>query len=262
MYDILTVCNHAHFLFLQILLESIRTYQVPFRKLFLVDAGLLDSEKSALLNRYSDINVKILDNQIKNTQAQVRTQSYEYRDLIQFRAKIIKDLFSQKKTEQLLQVDADVAFLGNPFTKESMAGDIALTVRHASKELSIWNKATDNYPNIGVVFWNNPNKAIHFIDDWLLELHSNEPHPTQYEQAAFIRAMSFGPHFKNLDSYYIPCERYNCYKTKWLHHKPLSLHFKSKGYHETPFERVQYFQEILPDPLWKIALGYQLKLKA
>lgn len=201
--------------------------EIKFKNLVIGDAGLLDEQKHGLQNALGD-RVSFIDFETKNYETDFKTQSDEYRKIIDNRIGFLRELFSNSEIDKVLQLDADTAIIQNDFRMLDKDTDVSLTVRPVTPYDHILGQYQVDYPNCGVIFWNNPKQCIDFLDHWELYKNSNPPKGGQYEQNYFLHAC-LGEEFRALKVQKIHCAYYNCYNADWINPHTSILHYKGNS---------------------------------
>ena len=224
-YSLAVIASHNVVGFLNILLGSLCLLNFDFSKLYLGNAGLKDKDIAKLNNK---INIISLHNKNQN---KFRTQSLDYRCVIDNRVQFLREVNSITNGSPILQLDADTYVVKDDFCLIDDEVDIVLTVRDVSKgrQNSItkrFKKHTKQYPNLGVVFWNKPNNCIEVWDEWERLRNTVSPDGSQYEQNIFFHMMDTRA-FNNVSVQKIYCYHYNSYVIGWLKEYGSSIvHFK------------------------------------
>ena len=198
--------------------------EIRYRKLVVGDAGLLSEQKKELSNILGD-KIEFFDLDHQNKAQGFKTQSDQYRKIIDNRISFLKNLFLRDDVERVVQLDADTSVIRNDFSMLDKNSDISLTVRPVTPYDHILAQFQVDYPNCGVIFWNNPEKCIEFLDAWEEYKNNNPPKGGQYEQNYFLHAC-LTDSFKKLKVQKIHCAYYNCYNRDWLNPMTSILHYK------------------------------------
>lgn len=224
-YYLAVIASHNVIGFLNILLKSLKRLNFDFSKLYLGDAGL-KSEDLIKLNK--KINIINLPNKNQN---KFRTQSIEYRRIIDNRVWFLKKVNSAIGGLPILQLDTDTYVVKTDFSLIDPESDVVLTVRDVSKgninaTVRRFKQYITHYPNLGVVFWNKPNNCITIWNEWERLRSVISPDKSQYEQNIFLHVME-SPIFKKIKVQKIYCCYYNSYSPSWLKKYDSSIvHFK------------------------------------
>ena len=203
------------------------TFNIEFRKLVVGDAGLLESQREEIKSALGD-RVEFVDFEIKNFDSGFKTQSEEYRKIIDNRVSFLRDLFLDPSNERVLQLDADTSIVRNDFKMLDKSADVSLTVRPVTPYDHILAQFQVDYPNCGVIFWNNPKAALPFLEYWDQYRTSNPPKGGQYEQNYFLHAC-LGKEFQEMKVQKIHCAYYNCYDRSWINPDTSILHYKGNS---------------------------------
>ena len=228
-YVVAVIANNNVVIFLKLLLESLECIKFDFSKFYLGDAGLDDH------NFKHEINIIDLPNK---KYGKFRTQSPDYRYIISNRVRFLNRVSQITQGQSILQLDADTYVIKDDFSLVDSSADVTLTVREAEVGGYIpkFVSQKSHYPNLGVVFWNKPDRCKQFWRRWDELRTVLPPHPGQYEQNIFLHAMQ-EESFKKLKAQKIQCYYYNCYDPSWLRYNPSILHFKGpEGRDETSTE--------------------------
>ena len=197
---------------------------IKFKNLFVADLGILPKQKEKL-KKILGKKLKFLEFDHKNFNTGFKTQSNEYRSIINKRIDFLRQLFNNPEVEKVLQLDADTSIIRNDFSMLDKDADVSLTVRPVTPWDHILGQFQVDYPNCGVIFWNNPRKCLNFLDTWEKYKNNNPPKGGQYEQNYFLHAC-LEEEFKALNVQKIHCAYYNCYERDWLNDKTSILHYK------------------------------------
>ena len=201
--------------------------KIHFRKLVIGDAGLLSQQREEISKALGD-KVSFIDFEHKNYDDNFKTQSDQYRKIIDHRISFLRNIFLDQDTERVIQLDADTAVVRNDFSMLDKSCDVSLTVRPVTPYDHILGQFQVDYPNCGVIFWNNPKRCIPFLDYWEMYKNKNPPKGGQYEQNYFLHAC-LGEEFQDLNVQKIHCAYYNCYDKSWLNEKTSILHYKGNS---------------------------------
>ena len=200
---------------------------IQYDKLVIGDAGLLDEQKDEIKSLlHEKVEFASLTHQNKDTG--FKTQSDQYRKIIDNRIGFLKTLFHREDIESVVQLDADTALIRNDFSMLDKTADVSLTVRPVTPYDHILAQFQVDYPNCGVIFWNKPKKCLKFLDAWEKYKNENPPKGGQYEQNYFLHAC-LTDSFKALNVQKIHCAYYNCYNKDWLNPKTSILHYKGSS---------------------------------
>jgi len=215
-YSISVITNNVYLHFFDLLLESLKKLNFDFSNFYLGDVGIDNVE------RYNYLN--IIDLPIKKY-SNTKTQTNGYRQIISNRTIMLNNI-TDVSDKPILQLDADTYIVKSLFNIDSDS-DITITIRNVIKTglIKKFSYRVKRYPNLGVVFWNKPNKCRKFWSIWDKIRKTISAHQGQYEQNSFLHAME-SKEYKDLKSQEVPCYQYNCYDSKWLKHKPSIIHFK------------------------------------
>lgn len=226
----------------------LKELNISFKKLVIADIGLLDNQKKEIQSILQD-RVFFIDFENKNFNTGFKTQSNEYRKIIDNRIEFLRKLFLDASNEKVLQLDADTSIIRNDFGMVDKESDISLTVRPVTPYDHILGQFQVDYPNCGVIFWNNPKNCLKFLDAWEEYKNNNPPKGGQYEQNYFLHAC-LTKEFEELNVQKIHCAYYNCYERDWLNNKTSILHYKGSskkfGHGGGNFEqRSDYLNEVV-----------------
>jgi len=223
-YTLAVVANHNVFGFLKQLVVCLQWKGILFRSLCVGDAGLLDTEvewlEMVLGNRLTRFP---LAKQFK--QEGIVTQDGTYREIISQRIPFLRYVFGECAGAPVLQLDADTAIIDNDFSLVDPNSDLTLTVREVTSLEHALGKNEKEYPNLGVVFWNRPERCYDFLSAWEVVQRTTNPCVGQFEQGFFYRAMSSSD-FSRLSVQRVHCRYYNCYRAKWIESQTSVLHYK------------------------------------
>lgn len=223
-YSLAVIASHNVMNFLNLLIESLKYFNFDFSQFYLGDAGL-NKEDIEILKRKVDPHIIDLP---KKDHGEFRTQSVNYRRVIDNRIMFLNKVYDKTKGKSILQLDADTYIVKSDFSLIDVGADLTLTVRSAPSHLAIseFEKYHRHYPNLGVVFWNNPLNCKELWQE-LEKLRSVvAPSDHQYEQNIFFHGMESSV-FKKLEVQEIECKYYNCYNVDWLGYEPAIIHFKN-----------------------------------
>tara|TARA_B100000131_G_scaffold323119_1_gene379944 strand:+ start:7737 stop:8549 length:813 start_codon:yes stop_codon:yes gene_type:complete len=205
----------------------LRSAEIKFKNLVIGDAGLLEKQKEEIVDGLGE-KVSFVEFEDKNYDTNFKTQSNEYRKIIDNRVQFLKDIFLDKNTERVVQLDADTAIIQNNFKMLDKTADVSLTVRPVTPYDHILGQFQVDYPNCGVIFWNNPTKSIPFLNHWEEYKQNNPAKGGQYEQNYFLHAC-LDDSFTQLNVQKIHCAYYNCYNADWLNQDTSILHYKGNS---------------------------------
>lgn len=205
----------------------IKNLNISFKNMFIADLGLLKEQKDNL-SKIIGNNLFFIDFENKNYNTGFKTQSNEYRSIIDNRISFLRTLFLDSRVEKVLQLDADTSIIRNDFSMLDKSSDISLTVRPVTPWDHILGQFQVDYPNCGVVFWNNPKNCLKFLDAWEEYKNNNPAKGGQYEQNYFLHAC-LSDEFRKLNVQKIHCAYYNCYEREWLNEKTSILHYKGSS---------------------------------
>jgi len=205
----------------------IKNLGIEYKNMFVADIGLLEEQKKQLKSILGE-KINFLEFDHKNFNTGFKTQSNEYRNIIDNRINFLRTLFLHDDVEKVVQLDADTAIIRNDFSMLDKKADMSLTVRPVTPWDHILGQFQVDYPNCGVIFWNNPKNCLKFIDAWERYKNNNPPKGGQYEQNYFLHAC-LEDEFKELKVQKIHCAYYNCYEKEWINEKTSILHYKGSS---------------------------------
>ena len=200
---------------------------IEYDKLVIGDAGLLEDQKLEIKNVLQD-KVEFLPLGHQNSDVGFKTQSDEYRRIIDNRINFLRTLFKRDDVKRVVQLDADTGVIRNDFSMLDKDADVSLTVRPVTPYDHILAQFQVDYPNCGVIFWNRPKNCLNFLDAWEKYRNENPPKGGQYEQNYFLHACLTDA-FKDLNVQKIHCAYYNCYNREWFNEKTSVLHYKGSS---------------------------------
>jgi len=220
---IAVMASHNVMKFLNLLIESLKRLNFDFSQFYLGDVGL---KKEDVVKIKEKIDINIIDLPEKN-EGEFRTQSVDYRKIIDNRVIFLNKVHEKAKEKGILQLDADTYIVRNDFSLIDPDADLTLTVRDALPHLVVseFKNHCKHYPNLGVVFWNKPPNCKKLWQECERLRKIIDPSNHQYEQNIFLHAME-SEAFKELKVQKIKCEYYNCYNVDWLKYEPAIIHFK------------------------------------
>ena len=144
---------------------------IEYEKLVVGDAGLIEDQKKEIKSALQEkVEFVSLDHQ--NSDVGFKTQSDQYRKIIDNRLDFLRSLFKRPDVKRVVQLDADTGVIRNDFSMLDKSADISLTVRPVTPYDHILAQFQVDYPNCGVIFWNNPKNCLDFLDAW--ERYKNE----------------------------------------------------------------------------------------
>lgn len=226
-YSLAIIASNNVYSFLKQHVLFLINMQINFKTLFVGDAGLLEGQireiTDSLRGRVVFISLKH-----QNAETGFKTQSDQYRRIIDNRIDFLKTIFLRDDVHRVVQLDADTSIIRNDFSMLDKSCDISLTVRPVSPGDHILGQFQVDYPNCGVIFWNNPRKCLDFLDAWQDYKNENPPKGGQYEQNYFLHAC-LTDSFKKLNIQKIHCAYYNCYNRDWLNQKTSIIHYKGNS---------------------------------
>lgn len=223
-YTLAVIVSNNVYSYLLQQVTLLRHLNINFKKLAIADIGLLDNQKDEIKKILGE-KVCFYDFDHKNFSTGFKTQSNEYRDIIDNRISFLRTLFEDESNEKVIQLDADTAIIRNDFCMLDKNADVSLTVRPVTPWDHILGQFQVDYPNCGVIFWNNPKKCLSFVDAWEKYKNENPPKGGQYEQNYFLHAC-LSQEFKSLNVQKIHCAYYNCYEREWINDKTSIVHYK------------------------------------
>ncbi len=224
-YTLVVIASHSVFPFLRQFVSLLLRNRIQYHSLVVGDSGLLPQER-AYLSRKLGAKLEVIPLEYQNTDASIQTQSQEYRKIISQRIDLLRRLFQRDSVKRVAQLDADTGIVSNDFGLLQPGADLVLSIRKVGPDGHASGKAQNDYPNLGVVFWNNPTKCLPFLDAWEATMSEVTPSEGQFEQNFFLHAMA-KPAFRNLNVQKIHCRFYNCYEPEWINPKTSILHYKS-----------------------------------
>jgi hypothetical protein len=201
--------------------------QIEFKNLVIGDAGLLKSQRQEIAASFPD-RVTFVDFEDKNYETNFKTQSDQYRKIIDNRISFLRRIFLDENTQSVVQLDADTAVIQNNFKMLDKSADVSLTVRPVTPYDHILGQFQVDYPNCGVIFWNDPAASLPFLDHWEKYKNENPPKGGQYEQNYFLHAC-LDESFTRLNVQKIHCAYYNCYNADWINQDTSILHYKGNS---------------------------------
>jgi hypothetical protein len=223
-YTLAIIASNNVFSYLLQHVLILKNLNIIFKKLIVADIGLLGDQRKTLIGILGD-KIEFVDFKNKNFNTGFKTQSDQYRRIIDNRISFLKQLFENEENERVIQLDADTSIIRNDFSMLDKDADVSLTVRPVTPWDHILGQFQVDYPNCGVIFWNNPKKCLNFLDAWERYKNNNPPKDGQYEQNYFLHAC-LEKEFKALSVQKIHCAYYNCYEKDWLNDKTSILHYK------------------------------------
>ena len=225
-YTIAIVASNNVFNFLRQNLIILKNQNIKYKNICIADAGLLEEQKKFIVELIGN-KVSFYNCNHKNYDVGFKTQSNEYRKIIDNRISFLKYLINNN-IERILQLDADTAIISNNFCMLNKAADVSLTVRPVTPDDHILGQFQVDYPNCGVIFWNNSKRCLDFINYWEEYKDNNPPKGGQYEQNYFLHA-TLSEQFNKLNVQKIHCAYYNCYKREWINRLTSILHYKGNS---------------------------------
>ncbi len=223
-YTLAIIASNNVFEYLKQHVFILKNLNINFKKLVIADLGLLKEQKAYLKGILQE-KIEFVDFENKNFNKGFKTQSDQYRKIIDNRINFLRMLFLDEDNRRVIQLDADTAIIRNDFSMLDKDADVSLTVRPVTPWDHILAQFQVDYPNCGVIFWNNPRKCLSFLNAWEEYKDNNPPKGGQYEQNYFLHAC-LGKEFKALNVQKIHCAYYNCYERQWLNDKTSILHYK------------------------------------
>lgn len=226
-YNIAVIASENVVVFLDILLQSLRCLKFPMNQFYLGDGGLFEPSFYAKI-----YEVNVVDLLIKRY-TNFKTQSNEYRDIINNRVYFLNKVCELCSGKPMLQLDVDTYIVKSEFAFVDPLADVVLTVRKTRQCIKEHAEFADSYPNLGVVFWNKPERCFQFWKEWGLMKYKVKPSGGQYEQNHFLHTMKTGA-MDGLNMQTVLCQYANCYKVKWFNEFTTIVHFKGcEGRDET-----------------------------
>jgi len=226
-YTIATIASHNVIDFLRQLVDSLLQNNIKFKKMVIGNAGLLQEEVEQLREQLRE-KIEFIDFENQLCHDGIKTQSNDYKKIIDNRVPFLREIFTDPETERVIQLDADTAIISNDFSLLEKDSDITLTVREVGPHDHVLAIADKEYPNCGVIFWNNPTNCLNFLNMWSVVQERVNSHPGQYEQNYFYRATKTKV-FQSLKVQKLHCRHYNCYMPDWISEQTSILHYK--GHH-------------------------------
>ena len=226
-YTLAIIASNNVFDYLKQHIFFLENAHIRFKNLVIGDAGLLESQRREISSIFKD-RVSYIDFEDKNYDTNFKTQSNEYRKIIDNRIDFLRKIFLNEDTQHVIQLDADTAIIQNNFKMLNKSADVSLTVRPVTPYDHILGQFQVDYPNCGVIFWNNPKSCIPFLDHWEKYKQENPPKGGQYEQNYFLHAC-LDETFTSLNVQKIHCAYYNCYNSDWINQDTSILHYKGNS---------------------------------
>ena len=246
-YTIAIIANHNVYDFLQQLVISLIEKKIRFKKVVIGNAGLFPGEVDWVENQLGP-KVEFISFETQLVHNDIRTQDKDYRKIIDNRIPFLREIFNNNDTERVLQLDVDTSIISNDFSLLEKGKDVTLTVREVDWKDHVLGKSEKDYPNCGVIFWNNPKNCLKFLLAWEDAKKMTPASSGQYEQNYFYHAM-MSKAFSNLDVQRLHCRYYNCYEARWINNKTSIVHYKGKNSDDTYRTRTKRLNRILKKTL-------------
>ena len=224
-YALAIIANNSAYRFLQQFVSIYKLRNIKSQTLYVGDAGLLPEQKLSLWGAFPG-RLEFVDLPQKVFESGVKTQSLLYRKIIDNRIYFLRYLFENYPDQKIIQLDADTGIITNDLDLIDANSDMTLSVRPAAAVNHVMNREEEEYPNLGVVFWNNAARCLDFLNAWEKVAKDLPPSTKQYEQNTFYHAMQTAE-FKSLNVQKIHCRYYNCYDPGWVNEKTSILHYKT-----------------------------------
>ena len=240
-HAIAVIANHNVMNFVEKLLSSIKDNEIEHKHIYFGDAGFLPEDRK-IIEEYG-LKVTYVRLPSGYTDDDIKTQSKAYRGIICHRVWFLKQIH-QLGNNKIISLDADTAIISNDFSLLDTDSDITLTVREAGPNLHVLPIWEPDYPNCGVIFYNDMEKCMPFLDRWLWCQDSSEiaEHISTFEQWYFYHAMQY-EEFEKLNCQRIHCRMYNCYDPDWVNEQTSIIHYKTwDAFHDTFETRVGRFE--------------------
>ena len=156
-YTLAVIASNNVFRYLYQHVYFLESREIRFKRLVIGDAGLLSIQK-AVIAGFLPGKISFLDLEKKRYESGFKTQSDEYREVIDNRIPFLRTLFQDSSIDGVVQLDADTAVIQNNFKMLDKCADMSLTVRPVTPYDHILRQFQVDYPNCGVIFWNKPRR--------------------------------------------------------------------------------------------------------